>query len=487
MKTVALFSTTKLPCVCNTSPTVVLCLSSSDLLAPRLCPDSEAEETFPFSTIEGTLVSSYLNTSTCEASCQRPTSTWRYIVTYDETLLADPTVLLTADDITGIFCKDCRSTWTEELVGNEPTLVENEDGTLTFTSPHGCQTTFSPGEGALSVLDTDTVDLTFSAEKVLSADVKISDDATNALGVLADGLYVPELTVEDSDSVTLATVGSAPPVLSAEVVVSPTSDNLLQSTVVGLYVPALTVTDSSTIDFTASGTTPENITGEVKISADAGNIISASADGIFASAPSAVPTGAILPYGGSSAPTGYLLADGTAVSRTTYSDLFAAIGTAYGVGNGVTTFNLPDLRGRFPLGKATAGTGANLGDTGGSLDHTHTGPSHTHSVPAHYHGMGTGADLNITASGSHNHQYNINTAGAYATPKALIGGADGGVTASFTDTNTHTHASGDFSGRIGLVTGGVDGNAAMTSGASGTGNTGTANPAFQTVNYIIKT
>ena len=132
---------------------------------PKTLPRFGSRGDLPFSTIEGTLVSSYLNTSTCEASCQRPTSTWRYIVTYDETLLADPTVLLTADDITGIFCKDCRSTWTEELVGNEPTLVENEDGTLTFTSPHGCQTTFSPGEGALSVLDTDTVDLTFSAEK----------------------------------------------------------------------------------------------------------------------------------------------------------------------------------------------------------------------------------------------------------------------------------------------------------------------------------
>ena len=54
------------------------------------------------------------------------------------------------------------------------------------------------------------------------------------------------------------------------------------------------------------------------------------------------PVGAIVPYGGDTAPTGYLLCDGSAVSRTTYSDLYAVIGTKYGEGDGNTTFNLPD-------------------------------------------------------------------------------------------------------------------------------------------------
>jgi microcystin-dependent protein len=67
-----------------------------------------------------------------------------------------------------------------------------------------------------------------------------------------------------------------------------------------------------------------------------------------------VPTGAIIPYGGSSAPTNWLLCDGTAVSRSTYATLFGVIGTAYGAGNGSTTFNLPDFRGRTTVG---AGTG----------------------------------------------------------------------------------------------------------------------------------
>lgn len=55
-----------------------------------------------------------------------------------------------------------------------------------------------------------------------------------------------------------------------------------------------------------------------------------------------VPVGTILEFGGSTAPTGFLLCDGSAVSRTTYADLFTAIGTSYGPGDGVTTFNLPD-------------------------------------------------------------------------------------------------------------------------------------------------
>lgn len=88
-----------------------------------------------------------------------------------------------------------------------------------------------------------------------------------------------------------------------------------------------------------------------------------------------VPAGLIMPYGGTSAPTGYLLCDGSAVSRTTYATLFALIGITAGQGDGSTTFNLPDLRGRFLRGwdngagrdpdaasRTTMATGGNSGD-----------------------------------------------------------------------------------------------------------------------------
>ncbi len=70
-----------------------------------------------------------------------------------------------------------------------------------------------------------------------------------------------------------------------------------------------------------------------------------------------VPVGGQIPYAGSSAPTGWLLCDGSAVSRSTYAALFAIAGTAYGVGDGSTTFNLPDKRGRVSVG---AGTGTKV-------------------------------------------------------------------------------------------------------------------------------
>ena len=78
-----------------------------------------------------------------------------------------------------------------------------------------------------------------------------------------------------------------------------------------------------------------------------------------------VPAGTIVMTGASSAPTGYLLCDGTAVSRSTYASLFAAIGTAYGTGDGSSTFDLPDLRDRFPLGKGT--NNSTLGTETGSV------------------------------------------------------------------------------------------------------------------------
>lgn len=66
------------------------------------------------------------------------------------------------------------------------------------------------------------------------------------------------------------------------------------------------------------------------------------------------------------------MADGAAVSRTTEAALFAVYGTTFGAGDGSTTFNLPNLNsGKFPLGKASAGTGSTLGGTGGTIDHVH--------------------------------------------------------------------------------------------------------------------
>jgi microcystin-dependent protein len=94
--------------------------------------------------------------------------------------------------------------------------------------------------------------------------------------------------------------------------------------------------------------------------------------------------GKIIAYTGSTIPEHFLACDGSAVSRTTYSALFSVIGTAYGAGDGSTTFNLPDLSGRVVIGESAAHV---LASTGGESSHTLIDfPSHSHSVPAHGHG-----------------------------------------------------------------------------------------------------
>lgn len=123
-----------------------------------------------------------------------------------------------------------------------------------------------------------------------------------------------------------------------------------------------------------------------------------------------VPVGAILPYGGTSAPSLWVLAYGQAISRTTYAALFTAYGTTYGVGDGSTTFNVPDLRGRVIAGQDDmGGTSANrltnqtggldgdtLGATGGAETHTLTEAQ----MPVHDHNLTDGNGTNITKFGS---------------------------------------------------------------------------------------
>ena len=176
-------------------------------------------------------------------------------------------------------------------------------------------------------------------------------------------------------------------------------------------------------------------------------------------AASPVPTGSVLPFAGATVPSGFLECNGAAVSRTTYADLFTAIGTTFGTGDGTTTFNVPDMRQRFPLGKAAAGTGSTLGATGGTIDHTHSIATHTHT---------------LSTDGAHTHTVSRHGWGSGSgTPDAtgtLFARASGGATALAANNQTtssngsHTHT--------------VD--------AGGTTATDATNPAYATVLYIIK-
>jgi microcystin-dependent protein len=123
---------------------------------------------------------------------------------------------------------------------------------------------------------------------------------------------------------------------------------------------------------------------------------------------SAIPVGSIMAFGRASPPAGWLAANGSAVSRTTYAALFAAIGTAFGSGDGSTTFTLPDLRDRVAIG---SGTLYALAATGGSKDAVVV--SHTHSATS------------TVSDPGHNHTYPRTLESASG---VVVGAADGGST-----------------------------------------------------------
>lgn len=128
------------------------------------------------------------------------------------------------------------------------------------------------------------------------------------------------------------------------------------------------------------------------------------ANGGFIGDYDSLPVGSILPYSSEKLPIGYLLCDGSEVSRSSYEELFGVIGTSFGEGNGSTTFNLPNLKGRVTVGKDSAQEEfVEIGQTGGEKEHQLSigeMPSHNHNIGA-YMGewMSSGAQIQWVGSG----------------------------------------------------------------------------------------
>lgn len=232
--------------------------------------------------------------------------------------------------------------------------------------------------------------------------------------------------------------------------------------------------------------------------------------------------GMIFPYAGSSAPTGFLLCDGSAVSRTTYADLFALISTTYGSGDGSTTFNVPNLKGRFPLGYAgTAPTKVFTFSSRSSNTITITGAdNHAHNElqtgQAVLYDTTSGAIGGLTDNTTYYliriayNQFQLATSVANANAgTAITLSSDGSGTQTFTITYTarplgqgggeeihalsdnelpsHTHT---VPSSVGSGTGfsAVDNDAfGANSGATGGDSPHNNMPLFTVVNYIIKT
>lgn len=245
----------------------------------------------------------------------------------------------------------------------------------------------------------------------------------NNFGYL-DAAFGNTATVSNSSAYTLATAEYQCMRLRFNGTLSNNVTISFPSGVGGMWIVTNATTD-------ASAASPRYLTlnttagGSVGVNPPRGSTVTVFSDGtnVDYAFPFPLP-GEIMEYAGTSAPAGYLPCDGAAVSRSTYSALFAAISTTWGVGNGSTTFNVPNLLGAFLRGSgvglnpSSRSVGSYEADAFASHTHSITDPGHTHSVPYALSGQGTPFSGN-----------------------AVIGGASSSTASAFTGINT-TNASG---------------------------------------------
>ena len=189
-----------------------------------------------------------------------------------------------------------------------------------------------------------------------------------------------------------------------------------------------------------------------------------------------IPIGALWLWGGVAAPTNYLLCQGQAISRATYSVLYSVLSTRFGIGDNVTTFNLPDFRGRLPIGYYSGNDYAQtLGLKGGNADATV--PSHLHTI-AHTHTFSDNSS-STSSAGTHAHDFKgVDAASPGPGTTTMVTSPFGTMTQTTLTAGAHTHTVA-VSGTTGAAS---NGNA----GTTGVSPTNQNLPPYQTFNFIIK-
>lgn len=234
------------------------------------------------------------------------------------------------------------------------------------------------------------------------------------------------------DSVVFSTTGSLPTGITAAtvyfVIASGLTSNAFEiATVAG--GSALNTSGSQSGTHTVTRVTPVVMSAADPIlTTQSGTPLNGSSNKILDTLATIFPAGMITHYGGSSAPTGWVLCDGSAISRSTFSALFAILSTTYGTGDGTTTFNVPDLRGRVPVG---AGTGTGGGASGSGL------PTGGSALTAVSRGTWKGEEthqLTVPELASHTHTINGNA----STGTGVSQGTTGGGTIATSSTGSDT-------------------------------------------------
>lgn len=265
--------------------------------------------------------------------------------------------------------------------------------------------------------------------------------------------------------------------------------------------------ENKTLDF---GVTGGNVASNIPMAAVAG--LDAAFEETLNDLNAYLPVGSIVMTAGAVAPAGWLICDGSAVPRTgQYAALFNLIGTTYGVGDNTTTFNLPNLVGRFPVGKSADAEFVSLGLSGGAKSVTLTEaqiPSHKHQVPTHTHTQASHAHTQATHShttnpvsfntadgGTHNHILEMREAGGSVATVGKGGGANpANAGGAVLGTNSaHSHAidvpsttSSSVAPTINGTTPAINDKAAFDVTNTGGGQSHTNLPPYLTINFMIR-
>jgi microcystin-dependent protein len=246
----------------------------------------------------------------------------------------------------------------------------------------------------------------------------------NSSGYVGLGTAAPAeaLDIDNSGKLQFSSAGTALTIISADA----TNSTIDVKDDRNLVIKANAATILTANDADVTSTVPVVLPGDPSSSLQAApkQYVDTSSS---AAVVSAAPAGIIAPFAGSSAPAGWLAANGAAVSRTTYAALFAAIGTTWGAGDGSTTFNLPDLRGMFLRGTGTNATGSSSGAVGpavgGYAADAYLNHSHTASSPSHTH---TDGIVSVAST------VGVQAGASYSIPATFNSGSTGGTAATVT-------------------------------------------------------